>query len=200
VPRWGGAPKALREHSTTQDLALWNRNEIPPRLMRNMPEGKIRKENTTSESHYTSTPPHNESNNPGPNHSTRSSPRSPWERHKTSQTVIATGKRKAGIAIKPPPARRRKIESNHRNVNMQDEEFMRQTMELPTKEEYPDLPQGILDSPKPMLHNMVQGLMRLHSSFIQKGGQHLRCHAFCTIPDRERIEVIGEGKNKVYCI
>lgn len=198
VSRWRGGSKAFREHSTAQDSTLWKRDDIPPRLMSSLPDGKVKRENTAAHSPSTSTlSPHNESHNPDSSTATRSSPRSPWDRHKSSQTVIATGKRKAGIAIRPPPARRRKFESNSRNLNMEDEEYMRQTLVLPTREEYPNLPGGILDAPKLILHNMFQGLMRLHSIFSQVGAQQFRCHASCTLQDKECVEATGGGKTKV---
>ena len=198
MARWRGANKALREHSTAQDAALWNRDEIPPRLMSNMPDGKLKREDVTSNSRSTSRPPPQDGSYKLDSNSTnRSSPRSPWERHDTPKNVIATGKRKAGIAVKPPPARRRKLERNSRNMNLEDEEHMRQTLDLPTKEAYPNLPRDILDTPKLTLHNTFQGLMQLHSTFSQIGGQHFICHASCTIPNRERIEAMGEGTNKV---
>lgn len=204
MSRWRGGGKAFREHSTAQDSALWKRDEIPPRLSSSMPDGKVKGENAATHSLPTSTlSPHNEFHNLDSHTATRSSPRSPWERHKRPQPVIATGKRKAGIATRPPPARRRKVDRESRNFNMEDEEHVRQIMDLPTKEQYPGLPKEIFDAPKLTLHNMVQGLMQLHSTFSQVQGQHFRCQASCTLEDKQRIEAMGDGKTKVcslYCI
>ena len=186
-PRWRGARNAAREHSTAQDSALWHKDDFPPRLMSSMPGKKPSRDNVMSESPSTTTPPQN----------IPSSPRSPWERDKTYPTLILTGKRKAGIAVKPPPPRRRKVESNSRNLKMQNEEHIRQTLDLPTREEYPALPPGILDAPKLILHNLTQGIMTLHSDFAQLSKEHFRCHVSCTIPGRERMVAIGEDQTKV---
>ncbi|MCJ1415261.1 hypothetical protein MMC32_001593 [Xylographa parallela] len=69
-------------------------------------------------------------------------------------------------------------------------------MDLPTRSEYPSLPEGLLKSPKSMLHNATQGLMKLHSTFSVTAASHFECQLYCMISAKDTINVVGAGVNK----
>ncbi|MCJ1472591.1 hypothetical protein MMC13_001240 [Lambiella insularis] len=80
--------------------------------------------------------------------------RSPWQQQKSSSKVIASGKRKAGLAVEPRTARRRRMDTVRKGQRetdgkLMDTHYMRRTLQLPTSDDYPTLPPGsLLEKPK----------------------------------------------------
>ena len=205
IPEWRKGDKVQHDaYSTIQDSASWKRDELPPRMMGETSHGRQQNGSAFQKNLSPSftTPPHNSSQ--GSTHQQQvhvgSTSRSPWQRQRPVNKVIATGKRKAGLAVRPPSARRRRMEYSNTKASqdLPDADHLRRTMDLPTKDEYPSLPKGLLDSPKSVLHNATQGLMKLHSTFSVKAGTHFECQLCCTISGRDTINVFGAGVNKVY--
>ena len=200
IPEWRrGAKAAGRAYSTAQESALRQADEIPPRLPAFNGAGKNRHGNGANKlaSETLQTPRHTtyqDLTSPKQVLSGRASTTSPWEQQKPSSGTTASGKRKAGIAVVPRPARRRKFEPS---TELKDEAYVRRTLSLPTKEQYPLLPTGLLESPKYVFHNAVQGLMRLHSTFPLVTNTKAMCNLICDIPRRQPITALGEGVNKV---
>ena len=204
IPEWRRGDKVQREgYSTTQDSALWNRNDLPPRMMDETSHGRQQNGNTLPRNPSPSfTTPQNSSyqgsTHQQQNHVDATS-RSPWQRQRPATNVIASGKRKAGLAVKTPSARRRRMEYSNTKAsqNLPDAEYLCRTMDLPTRSEYPSLPEGLLKSPKSMLHNATQGLMKLHSTFSVTAASHFECQLYCMISAKDTINVVGAGVNKV---
>ena len=200
IPEWRKGAKAVgRVYSTAQESALWHADELPLRLPAF--RGAVRDGHGIGAKHPASetlqTPQHTmdqDLTSQQQTSSERPAVPSPWERRRLSSRRVASGKRKAGIAIVAHPARRRKSEPP---VELKDEAYMRKTLSLPTKEQYRDLPDGLLDSPKSVFHNAVQGLMRLHSTFPIVTSTKATCNLICSIPRREPITAPGEGISKV---
>ncbi|MCJ1396561.1 hypothetical protein MMC18_009452 [Xylographa bjoerkii] len=204
VPEWRRGNTIRREvYSTAQDSALWNRHDLPPRLMGQSSHKRPQNGTTLPEDSPVSfATPHTKSYQasiyPQQDHIDAPEPRSPWQRQRSVNNVIASGKRKAGLAVRPPSARRRRMEYGNAkdSQNFQDANYLRRTMNLPTESEYPSLPKGLLDSPKSVLHNATQGLMKLHSTFAITNASHFKCQLSCTILGRGTIDVVGDGVNK----
>ncbi|MCJ1320586.1 hypothetical protein MMC15_005926 [Xylographa vitiligo] len=203
IPEWRKGDTVQRDaYSTIQDSASWKRDELPPRMMGETSHGRQQNGSAFQKNLSPSftTPPHNSSQ--GSTHQQQvhvgSTSRSPWQRQRPVNKVIATGKRKAGLAVRPPSARRRRMEYSNTKASqdLPDADHLRRTMDLPTKDEYPSLPKGLLDSPKSVLHNATQGLMKLHSTFSVKAGTHFECQLCCTISGKDTINVFGAGVNK----
>ncbi|MCJ1398887.1 hypothetical protein MMC11_002088, partial [Xylographa trunciseda] len=204
IPEWRRGEQVRREaYSTTQDSVSWNRDDLPPRTMgestrrRQQNGNSFRKDFSASSSTPRDTS-YQHSTHQQHDHADAPKPRSPWQRQKPANNVIASGKRKAGLAVRPQAARRRRMEYGNTKVshNLQDADFLRRTLDLPTESEYPSLPKGLLDSPKLVLHNDTQGLLKQHSTFSVTAASHFECQLDCTILHKDTITVFGEGVNK----
>ena len=204
IPEWRRGDKVRREaYSTAQDSALSSRNDLPPRMMgQNFHRRQRNGDALQQDSPISSTTPHDNSYQGSidqqQKHSDPATSRSPWQRQKSANDITVTGKRKAGLAIEPPSARRQRIERSNPKASkaLQDAAYLRKTLDLPTKSEYPNLPSNLLHSPKAALHDATQGLMKLHSTFSVITPSHLKCDLRCMIEGRETVNVFGEGSNK----
>ena len=200
IPKWRSGPKAVgRTYSTAQESTFGQADESPPRLpLSNRVTKNKHGSGTNKPSSETSRTPrhtmHQDSSAQKQALPEQPSISSPWERPRSSSGTVASGKRKAGIAAVPRAARRRKVEPS---TEMEDEAYMRRTLSLPAKEQYPHLPTGLLETPKSVFHNATQGLMRLHSAFPLVTHSRCQCKLICNIPSREPITALGEGLSKV---
>lgn len=99
------------------------------------------------------------------------------------------------------PSRRRRAEAKERPP-LKDEDYIKNTMEIPTAADYPDVPPELFANPKAGVHNALQFVADFRPRLISIRGNALRCTLRCrvrsTAPVKVETEVVvGEGMNKV---
>ena len=108
------------------------------------------------------------------------------QKHRPNQA----SKRKAEDQISHRPARRRTA------PHLKDEAYMRNTLQIPTSQDYPELPAGSFKNIKATVMNCVQGLAQLRADIKQLAGDAHQCTLYFTSAARNEV-VIGEGRTKV---
>ena len=110
-----------------------------------------------------------------------------------------TRKRKADTSEDRRPARRQRGGPNlqrKRAANLKDEAWLRGRMHVPTTSDYPDVPEQFFKNPKTALHNVVQGLATLDSTFVPLAKEAFQCTLrYDSIKRKEVVE--SEGRSKV---
>ncbi len=90
-----------------------------------------------------------------------------------------------------------------RAMNLRDEAWIRKEMHVPTKADYPDVPETFFKETKPALVNAVQGLAELTSTYVTLAHEVFRCTVRYESLARN-VVVEGEGRSKVsflsFCI
>lgn len=99
------------------------------------------------------------------------------------------------------PSRGRRAETKERPT-LKDEDYIKNTMEIPTAADYPDVPPELFNNPKVGVHNALQSVADFRPQLISIRGNALRCTLRCrvrsTAPVKVETEVVvGEGMNKV---
>lgn len=99
------------------------------------------------------------------------------------------------------PSRGRRAEAKERPP-LKDEDYVKNTMEIPTAADYPDVPPELFANPKAGVHNALQSIADFRPRLISIRGNALRCTLRCrvrsTAPVKVETEVVvGEGMNKV---
>lgn len=99
------------------------------------------------------------------------------------------------------PSRGRRAEAKERPP-LKDEDYIKNTMEIPTAADYPDVPPELFANPKAGVHNALQSIADFRPRLISIRGNALRCTLHCrvrsTAPVKVETEVVvGEGMNKV---
>lgn len=99
------------------------------------------------------------------------------------------------------PSRGRRAEAKERPT-LKDEDYIKNTMEIPTAADYPDVPPELFTNPKTGVHNALQSIADFQPKLISIRGNALRCTLRCrvrsTAPVKVETEVVvGEGMNKV---
>lgn len=188
--------EASRKNSTStiHGSRLWEKDELPPPMFTN---GQ-RFDNAGSTLKVPKKFPKS-SNRPTPlaPQENASSDRlvSPWVGRKRSDTSMRRkGKRKADEPLHAPPKRRQYTGTS---TKMRDEAFMRRTLVLPTKKEYPSLPSDLLRQPKGCLHNTLQSHAEIKSSFQELSRSCFSCVVSCSLSGEKLLLGTGEGLNKV---
>ncbi|KAL9114186.1 MAG: hypothetical protein Q9187_007521, partial [Circinaria calcarea] len=179
------------QYSTAQDSQLWEGNDMPPSMLY---DGKpLSKSSRTSEqvSHmnlhdHKATVSLRQKSNGKPVHSSSNSKNSP-------RRLSLTRKRKAESSLVEPP-------TNRPRIDLKDEVFVRRTMVLPTKADYPYLPANILGNPKANLHDAFQGQAQLSSTFSSISKFHSKCTLSCIVPSQEALVKAAEKAAYLYLI
>lgn len=99
------------------------------------------------------------------------------------------------------PSRGRRAEAKERPL-LKDEDYIKNTMEIPSAADYPDVPPELFTNPKQGVHNALQSIADFKPKLIPIRGSALRCTLRCrfrsTAPVKVETEVVfGEGTNKV---
>ena len=200
-----GAPASRSVHSDVQESNSSNKGDLPPRLIvsNSHKQSQLPKHPLKSATDFQDVS-RNYSNGQHTDGIDSVAPASPWQRQRPAGTVAASGKRKARVSVGPGPARRRKIARSEAETNsrtpatvLEDEAFMLRTLNLPTTNDYPRMPAGMLDTPKQILHNSFQGILKLRSSFPSLKPFHFSCQVGCVVSGRDSVFGRGDGKTKV---
>lgn len=98
-------------------------------------------------------------------------------------------------------SRGRRAEAKERPP-LKDEDYIKNTMEIPTAADYPDVPPELFTNPKIGVHNALQSIADFKPKLIPIRANALRCTLQCrvrsTAPIKVETEVVvGEGMNKV---
>ena len=99
------------------------------------------------------------------------------------------------------PSRRRHAETKE-GPTLRDEDYIKNTMEIPTAADYPDVPPELFQNPKVGVHNALQSIADFRPQLISIRGNALRCTLRCRVRSTAAIKVdtevvVGEGMNKV---
>lgn len=114
-------------------------------------------------------------------------------------------KRPKGRNLKPSrartPSRGRRAEAKE-SPTLKDEDYIRNTMEIPTAADYPDVPPELFKNPKIGVHNALQSIADFQPRLISIRGNALRCTLQCQVRSTDPVKVeteivVGEGMNKV---
>ena len=117
----------------------------------------------------------------------------------TRHSMPRRGKRERETQIDGDPrsARRRRLEPTSAG-GLKDATYIRRTMHVPTREEYPKLPAKLFTNPKEQLHNALHGLGAFQVQYARIGNNVHRCALSCNLAPSEPSEVVsGEGGSKV---
>lgn len=100
-----------------------------------------------------------------------------------------------------PPSRGRRAEAKERPL-LKDEDYVKNTMEIPTAADYPDVPPELFANPKAGVHNALQSIADFRPRLISIRGNALRCTLRCRVRSTAPVKVdtevvVGEGMNKV---
>lgn len=129
----------------------------------------------------------------------------PSNEHKGLSTLRTDSKTPKGRNSSPSrartPSRGRRAETKERPT-LKDEDYIKNTMEIPTAADYPDVPPELFKNPKVGVHNALQSVADFRPQLISIRGNALRCTLRCrvrsTAPVKVETEVVvGEGMNKV---
>lgn len=99
------------------------------------------------------------------------------------------------------PSRRRHAESKERPT-LKDEDYVKNSMEIPIAADYPDVPPEIFQNPKVGVHNALQSIADFRPRLVPIRGNALRCTLRCRVRSTAGVKVdtevvVGEGMNKV---
>lgn len=99
------------------------------------------------------------------------------------------------------PSRGRRAEAKERPP-LKDEDYIKNSMEIPTAADYPDVPPELFTNPKQGVHNALQSIADLKPKLIPIRGNALRCTLRCRVRSTALVKVetevvVGEGMNKV---
>ena len=181
-----------QNYSTLQDSTLWDKNELPSSILyRNdtkKKEGRGLKPTATTNKSIARQQhePPAEQQLSGKNKADRSST---FGRGSSVNTRVSR-KRQAETSAMQSPATRRRIGGNDHLASLR-------TLNLPTKPDYPYLPDRLLEIPKPILHNAVQGYATIESHFSRINSEHYKCAVTCAIGAKTPLTAVGEGRSKV---
>ena len=109
------------------------------------------------------------------------------------QSVGRMNKREAEAQLHKRPTQRQRVGIQ---PVLKDEAYVRNTMHLPTRKEYPDAHQGVFKNPKDSICKAVQGLAELRSDFAPLATDAFQCTLHFTSAARNEV-VVGEGRSKV---
>ena len=196
---WRG-PKQNRYRSTSQDLKSVPNDERIAAML----HGKNRNggEKEASNRH----PPSHAASNPSIQHSAATSPhtaQNSTQSHQRSdrthknfqreQPIFSSRKRKAAASLSQRPARRQRGNA----PELKDEAYIRNTMHMPTPQEYPDAPKDVFKNPKVSIYNVAhgQGLAECRSEFTALAQGAYQCTAYYNSAMHNQA-VIGEGRTK----
>lgn len=99
------------------------------------------------------------------------------------------------------PSRRRHVETKE-GLMLKDVEYIKNTMEIPTAADYPDVPPELFQNPKSGVHNALQSIADFRPQLVSIRGNALRCTLRCRVRSTAEVKVdtevvVGEGMNKV---
>ena len=121
-------------------------------------------------------------------------------RGRTGQGFERSKKRKADSSVDSARPTQRPRHDNY-GTSYIDEEFIRNTMPLPTADDYPKLPGGLLgDSIVPELHNFAQSRRIRLQKIVEFRRSGIRCHLKDENAEGQDVSAMGDGYNKVSCI
>ena len=112
------------------------------------------------------------------------------------QAFKASHKRHADFSRDQPSRKRRGGPQQQRNIDLKDEAWLRKEMHVPTKSDYPDMPEIFFKEPKAGLVNATMGLVNLSSNFVNLAHEIFRCTLRYESVARNMV-VEGEGRSKV---
>ncbi|KAI9840307.1 MAG: hypothetical protein M1837_001794, partial [Sclerophora amabilis] len=125
------------------------------------------------------------------------SPRSrgPERLHKASAKAAGSNQGRKRLLTHPPqlPASPHGPEAS---PQWMDEQYIRMTMTIPTKADYPRAASILSGTPKVILHSVPGRVLRLKSDFAVPSPNHWRCTASAALPEGKVITAIGEGPLK----
>lgn len=129
----------------------------------------------------------------------------PSSENKGLSTPGTDSKMPKGRNLNPSRARTssrgRRAEAKERPV-LKDEDYIKNTMEIPTAADYPDVPPELFKNPKTGVLNSLQSIADFQPRLISIRGNALRCTLRCRVRSTALVKVetevvVGEGMNKV---